>query len=58
MLALQAAITVSGGPDILDFAGMDTAWQRTAGRVVFLTGEDPCDVLNGRFYSIGEHLKK
>ncbi|MDF7456578.1 helicase RepA family protein [Proteus mirabilis] len=58
MLALQAAITVSGGPDMLDFSGMDTAWQRTAGRVVFLTGEDPSDVLNGRFYSIGERLKE
>lgn len=58
MLALQAAITVSGGPDMLNFAGMDTAWQPTAGRVVFLTGEDPSDVLNGRFYSIGERLKQ
>ena len=47
MLALQAAVTVSGGPDMLDFASMDTAWRRTAGRVVFLTGEDPADVLNG-----------
>lgn len=58
MFALQAAITVSGGPDMLNFSGMDTAWQRTAGRVVFLTGEDPSDVLNGRFYSVGERLKK
>jgi RecA-family ATPase len=56
MLALQAAVTVSGGPDMLDFASMDTAWRRTAGRVVFLTGEDPADVLNGRFHAIGQRL--
>ncbi|MGL4577589.1 helicase RepA family protein [Shewanella sp. DNRA4] len=58
MLALQAAITVSGGPDMLNFTGMDTAWQRNVGRVIFLTGEDPSDVLNRRFYSIGERLKQ
>lgn len=56
MLALQSAVTVSGGPDMLDFASMDTAWRRTAGRVVFLTGEDPADVLNGRFHAIGQRL--
>ena len=56
MLTLQAAVTVSGGPDMLDFASMDTAWRRTAGRVVFLTGEDPADVLNGRFHAIGQRL--
>lgn len=56
MLALQAAVTVTGGPDMLDFASMDTAWLRTSGRVVFLTGEDPADVLNGRFHSIGQRL--
>jgi len=56
MLALQAAVTVSGGPDMLDFASMDAAWRRTAGRVVFLTGEDPADVLNGRFHAIGQRL--
>ena len=35
---------------------MDAAWRRTAGRVVFLTGEDPADVLNGRFHAIGQRL--
>lgn len=56
MLALQAAVTVSGGPDMLNLASMDIAWQRIAGRVVFLTGEDPADVLNGRFHVIGQRL--
>ena len=56
MLALQAAVTVSGGPDMLNLASLDTAWQHTAGRVVFLTGEDPADVLNARFHVIGKRL--
>ena len=47
---------VEQAPEPLDFASMDTAWRRTAGRVVFLTGEDPADVLNGRFHAIGQRL--
>lgn len=56
MLALQAAITVSGGPDMLDFAGMDADWHHTAGHVVVLTAEDPADVLHKRFHAIGQRL--
>lgn len=56
MLALQAAVTVAGGPDMLELASMDAAWRRTGGRVVFLTGEDPADILNARFHAIGQRL--
>lgn len=56
MLALQAAVTVSGGPDMLGFGNMDTAWRRATGRVVFLSGEDPANVLNRRIHAIGQRL--
>lgn len=56
MLALQSAVTVAGGPDMLGFAEMDADWHRTAGRAVFLTAEDPSDVLNKRFHAIGQRL--
>lgn len=58
MLALQAAVTVSGGPDMLGFASMDVTWWRTraTGRVAFLTAEDPADVLYWRLHAIGKRL--
>ena len=56
MLALQAAVSIATGADLLDFASMGTAWQPATGRVTVLTGEDPRDVLNGRFHTIGRHL--
>lgn len=56
MLALQAAVAVATGTDLLDFASMDDAWHPTTGRVTVLTGEDPSDVLSGRFHTIGRHL--
>lgn len=56
MLALQVAVTVATGADLLDLADMDSAWRLVTGTVVFLTGEDPADVLDGRFNAIGRHL--
>lgn len=56
MLALQAAVTVAGGPDMLNLASMDEAWRKTAGRVVFLSSEDPDDVLAGRFHEICKRM--
>lgn len=56
MLALQTAVSVATGADLLDFANMDSAWTPKTGRVTVLTGEDPSDVLNGRFHTIGRHL--
>lgn len=56
MLALQVAVTVATGADLLNLADMDSAWRLVTGPVVFLTGEDPADVLDGRFHAIGRHL--
>ncbi|AXQ15375.1 helicase RepA family protein [Shewanella algae] len=56
MLALQVAVTVATGADLLNLSDMDSAWRLVTGPVVFLTGEDPADVLNGRFHAIGRHL--
>lgn len=58
MLALELAVTVASGADLLDLASMDRQWQQIIGPVVFLTGEDPSDVLNGRFHSIGLQLSQ
>lgn len=56
MLALQAAVTIAGGPDTLGLANMGATWERGAGRVVFLTGEDPDSVLSARVHAIGRIL--
>lgn len=58
MLALQAAVTVAGGPDMLRFSGIDGGWRREAGRVVYLSAEDPPDVLHRRLHAIGARLKR
>ena len=56
MFALQAAITVAGGPDTLNLADMCDAWDLTSGPVVFLTAEDPEVVLHGRIHAVGQAL--
>lgn len=56
MLALQLAVTVAGGPDLLKMADWDHSWKRDCGKVVFLTGEDPSDILESRFYYINKHF--
>lgn len=56
MLMLQAAIAVAGGADLLGLRDFDDAWQMLSGKVVFLTGEDPPDVLAHRVHAIGQHL--
>lgn len=58
MFALQAAVTIAGGPDLLGLTDLDPAWQGTRGRVLFLTAEDPSDVLNHRVHSIGARLSQ
>lgn len=58
MLALQAAVTVAGGPDTLGLAEMDKEWSPKPGRVVLLGGEDPADIMSRRLYSVGKHLKE
>ena len=58
MLALQAAVTVAGGADTLDLAGLDRSWNRVTGRVVFLSAEDPSEVLNDRFHALAKHLSE
>lgn len=58
MFALQAAVTVCGGADTLGLCDMDPNWRRTSGRVVFLTAEDPADVLSARIHAIGQRLNE
>ncbi|SMC28255.1 hypothetical protein SAMN02746041_03213 [Desulfacinum hydrothermale DSM 13146] len=54
MFALEAAVTVAGGPDLL--ALTRTGWKHTTGRVVYLTAEDGEDILGIRLKSIGAFL--
>lgn len=54
MLALQAAITVACGADTLNLTAL--GWQSVGGRVLFLSGEDPEDVLGERMHHIGQRL--
>lgn len=48
--ALQAAVTVAGGPDLLELGPVPT------GRVVCLSAEDPDALLARRFHTLGTHL--
>jgi RecA-family ATPase len=54
MLALQAAVTVASGVDTLELAAL--GWRPVGGRVLFLSGEDPDDVLAERIHHIGQRL--
>ena len=55
MLALQIAVHVSGGADTLELAGV-AGWKPTFGRVLYLSGEDPADVIAGRVHAIGGYM--
>ena len=55
MLALQIAVHVAGGADTLELAGV-AGWQPTHGRVLYLSGEDPADVIAGRIHAIGGYM--
>lgn len=54
LLALQLATLVSGGIDTLGLAGQE--WRPTGGRVLYLSAEDPADVLATRLHAIGAAL--
>ena len=58
MLALQAAVYVAGGPDTLGLSVLDKRWERTPGRVVVLSAEDPSEILQTRLHAIGNVLKE
>ena len=55
MLALQIAVHVSGGADTLELAGV-AGWKPTHGRVLYLSGEDPAEVIAGRIHTIGGYM--
>ena len=55
MLALQIAVHVSGGADTLALEGV-AGWKPTSGRVLYLSGEDPADVIAGRIHAIGGYM--
>ena len=55
MLALQIAVHVAGGADTLELAGV-AGWAPTCGRVLYLSGEDPADVIAGRIHAIGTYM--
>lgn len=50
MWALQAAIAVAGGPDLLQLG------IRGKGRVHYLAAEDPESIINGRLYMLGKYI--
>jgi len=55
MFALQAAITIAGGADTLNLAALN--WQPCPlGRVLYLSGEDPDEILATRIHQIGSRL--
>ena len=55
MLALQIAVHVAGGEDTLALEGV-AGWTPTHGRVLYLSGEDPVDVIAGRIHAIGGYM--
>ena len=55
MLALQIAVHVAGGEDTLALAGV-AGWTPTTGRVLYLSGEDPAEVIGGRIHAIGTYM--
>lgn len=55
MLALQLAVHLAGGADTLALAGT-ASWTPKHGRVLYLAGEDPADVLAARIHAIGKHM--
>ena len=55
MLALQIAVHVAGGEDTLALEGV-AGWKPTSGRVLYLSGEDPADVIAGRVHAIGTYM--
>ena len=54
MLALQLAITVSSGHDLLQLELLN--WTCKTGKVVFFSGEDDLEVLQKRVHTMGEHM--
>lgn len=55
MLALQMSVTVSTGLDMLNLAALG-GWTPATGHVVYLSAEDPADVLSERIHYIGQRL--
>lgn len=53
MLATQLGALVACGADTLQ---LELGHQPSLGRVVYLTGEDPREVMHRRLYSVGRHL--
>jgi len=54
--ALQAAVKVAGGPDLLDLSSIDREWPQHTGRVVYIAAEDPELLLHHRMHSLGAML--
>lgn len=50
MLALQLAMQIAGGPDLLGIGELPI------GQVVYLPAEDPITALHHRLYAIGQHI--
>ncbi|MHB8989218.1 MAG: helicase RepA family protein [Desulfobulbia bacterium] len=51
MWALQAAIAIAGGPDLLQLG----VWEK--GIVHYIAAEDPESIIIHRLYALGEHIK-
>lgn len=47
--AMQAAVKVAGGPDLLGLEKIDKEWSRSTGRVIYVAAEDPGLILWHRF---------
>lgn len=56
MMAVQLAVALAGGKDTLELGKAGADWTPGCGEVLYLSGEDPADILSGRLHSIGAHL--
>ena len=57
MAMLQTAITLSGGADTLKLEGLG-GWICQPGKVLFLSAEDPAEVLQQRVHALGAHVTR
>ncbi|MHB1537475.1 MAG: helicase RepA family protein [Solirubrobacteraceae bacterium] len=56
MLALQLAIALAGGKDTLELCKASDGWTPGCADILYLSGEDPADILASRLHAIGQHL--
>ena len=58
MFALETAVTIACGLDMLGFAQLDSHWKATPAKVVYLSSEDPDIILRTRLKTIAKCLRR